>query len=161
MAKKFVNSVVKPDASPKNNRKAKKSPVAHSEPHWICDPHVKFTAVGFSIKRFTLSTDKTGTMIEQAYNENDEDIGSVDMAVRLYQKGISPRLAPDSSMCTIGWSVKDLKWYGWSHRAIYGFGIGHKVKKGDCVAGRVKVGFVAKTWLDCKMLAIEFAESVS
>jgi hypothetical protein len=36
----------------------------------------------------------------------------------------------NGSVCTIGFSPKDNKWYGWSHRAIYGFTIGSTCKKG-------------------------------
>ena len=35
---------------------------------------------------------------------------------------IAPEKAePGHSVCSIGKSAKDGKWYGWSHRAYYGF----------------------------------------
>jgi len=40
---------------------------------------------------------------------------------------ISPeKSAPDHSVCSIGKSAKDGKWYGWSHRAVHGFGVGDR-----------------------------------
>ena len=84
---------------------------------------------------------------------------------------------PSNTVCSIGFSQRDQKWYGWSHRAICGFGIGSVVKKGDCAASNgvtdayirehpeektaLPVGFIAKTLEDAKKIAIAFAESVS
>lgn len=49
------------------------------------------------------------------------------------EHGIVPeKIKPEYSVCSIGFSEKEQKWYGWSHRAIYGFGVGSQVKKGDC-----------------------------
>lgn len=52
-------------------------------------------------------------------------------------------------------------WYGWSHRAYYGFKIGSKVSKGDVLAGRYKVGFVAKTDAQAAEMARQFSDAVS
>jgi len=42
--------------------------------------------------------------------------------------GISPTKSKSChSVCSIGFSEKEQKWYGWSHRAACGFGIGDKV----------------------------------
>ena len=41
---------------------------------------------------------------------------------------ISPEpAAPDESICSVGKSAKDNKWYGWSHRAVVGFGLGDMI----------------------------------
>jgi len=69
-----------------------------------------------------------------AYTPSGDYIGNSKNAHRLVLKrGIQPEMRPkDSSVCSIGYSVKDGKWYGWSHRAIFGFEIGSKCKPGDC-----------------------------
>lgn len=44
--------------------------------------------------------------------------------------GIVPQKAsPSHTVCSIGFSEKEQKWYGWSHRRYYGFGIGYEVKR--------------------------------
>lgn len=128
-------------------------------------------------------SDAEGFYMATAYNERQEYIGNVENLKNLLEKGIIPELIPannkkeKNTVCSIGKSVKDNKWYGWSHRAIHGFQIGDKVKKGDCVASSgwtqeyldkhpeedlsLPVGFVAKDESDCKRMAIAFAESVS
>jgi len=51
----------------------------------------------------------------------------------LDKHGIVPEKAdPSHSVCSIGYSEKEKKWYGWSHRAVNGFKVGDKVKEGDC-----------------------------
>lgn len=66
------------------------------------------------------------------------------------KKGIKPEFKrEDSTICSIGFSDSDKKWYGWSHRAINGFSIGDKVKKGDCA-------FVPKNLIEAKEAAISF-----
>ena len=106
-------------------------------------------------------------------------IGKPDVAAFLCDKnGIAPELSePDARVCSIGFSVREQKWYGWSHRAIYGFKIGDVAVEGDCVCSSgwtdaylaehpeddlsLPVGFEAKTLDDAKRMAIAFAESVS
>lgn len=89
----------------------------------------------------------------------------------LIQKSIKTQ-----SVCSIGYSPEENKWYGWSHRAIHGFTIGDEVKKGDLTndSGLVEeyriqhpeedyslpVGFKALTLNDAKRMAIAFAEAV-
>lgn len=67
-----------------------------------------------------------------AVNKNGDYIGDVDTAKYLCDDlGINPEVAKsDNSVCTIGKSDKDNKWYGWSHRALYGFKRGSKVYPG-------------------------------
>jgi hypothetical protein len=48
------------------------------------------------------------------------------------QHGIEPEKAkPDHSVCSIGWSEKEKKYYGWSHRARVGFSVGDKIFEPD------------------------------
>ncbi len=69
-----------------------------------------------------------------AYNPNGDYIGNSKVAYNLvYKRGIQPIISkPNHTVCSIGYSIKDGKWYGWSHRAIYGFKIGSTCKIGDC-----------------------------
>ncbi len=86
------------------------------------------------------------------------------------------RAEPDHNVASVGWAPHTSKWYGWSHRAIFGFAIGHVVEDGAIVresgtieghprydqdmATRPEIGFKARTFADCRMLAGRFAESV-
>ena len=74
------------------------------------------------------------TLMSSAYNLQGDYIGRSREAHRLWTRyGVKPEKAdPTHSVCSIGFSERDQKWYGWSHRAIYGFGIGSSVKMGDC-----------------------------
>ena len=45
--------------------------------------------------------------------------GSLDFRDRL--QIVPEKRTPTSSVCSIGKSMKDGKWYGWSHRAYGGF----------------------------------------
>lgn len=47
--------------------------------------------------------------------------------------GITQRFKtdPSHSVCSIGYSPKNKKFYGWSHRAVGGFGIGDKIFEAD------------------------------
>ena len=58
-----------------------------------------------------------------AFNWRGDYIGDARTARRLVEKrGILPQLrTPTSNVCSVGFSLKDRKWYGWSHRAIFGF----------------------------------------
>ena len=105
---------------------------------------------------------KAGVKTKMAYTPSGDCLGEPMWAQRLIvRRGIAPELrTKTSTVCSIGFSARDGKWYGWSHRAIYGFAIGDTVKKGDCAAERLKIGFKAKTVADTKKMAIAFAESV-
>jgi hypothetical protein len=105
------------------------------------------------------------------YNADGIYVGDTETADYLASKGILPEgRTTRSSVCSIGFSAKDQKWYGWSHRAIFGFSIGDVATEGDCVCEpgsvdpaqdvTVPVGFTAKTLDDAKRMAIAFAESV-
>jgi len=105
--------------------------------------------------------------ITAAYTPDGEWIGDKRDAYRLVKKrGIQPQKSkPDHCVCSIGYSVKDGKWYGWSHRALYGFQIGSTCRKGDCHYLPRRHGgrgaWIAKTTADAKRMAVAFAEGVS
>jgi hypothetical protein len=69
-----------------------------------------------------------------AYNPSGDHIGTpTDARLLCVNRGIQPvKREPEHSVCSIGFSVKDSKWYGWSHRAIFGFKIGSTCKRGNC-----------------------------
>jgi len=102
-----------------------------------------------------------------AYTPRGEYIGSPRDARQLcVKRGIQPELRrPDDDVCSIGFSLKDGKWYGWSHRAIFGFKIGSKCQKGNChYRPRYQGGrgqWTAKTVADARQMARDFAEGVS
>ncbi len=114
-----------------------------------------------------------------AENLNGDYIGPVpDAEFLCKERGILPEIYDDNTVCSIGFSEKEQKWYGWSHRAIYGFGIGDKVDSEDHMCSisawvdeyleenpdldrRLPVGFEAKTLEDAKKMAISFADAVS
>lgn len=104
-----------------------------------------------------------GTEMHSAYTHDGAYIGNADDAKHLYKKyGIVPELSKeDHSVCSIGKSDKDGKWYGWSHRALYGFQIGDKIKKGDCGFDPEVGEYTIKTEEEAKQAAKNFAESVS
>ncbi len=120
---------------------------------------------------------QTSTM-DVAYTPSGDYIGDVETARMLCsERGISPeRRTPNSSVCSIGFSDRDQKWYGWSHRAIFGFSVGDVAKEGDCVCSSgwtdeylaehpdedssLPVGFEARTLCGAKRMAVAFAESV-
>jgi hypothetical protein len=102
-----------------------------------------------------------------AYTPSGDYIGVPKDAFRLcVKRGIQPEpRIPTNDVCSIGFSVKDGKWYGWSHRAIFGFKIGSKCLKGDCHYQSRRHGgrgqWTAKTVADARRMACDFAESVS
>jgi len=100
--------------------------------------------------------------MEAVYNAHGVYVGDKATADFLADKGILPEPRTEhSSVCSIGFSHKDQKWYGWSHRAIHGFAIGDVVKDGDCACEGLPVGFEAKTLDEAKQIAMAFAASVS
>ena len=127
---------------------------------------------GMSYRREIWSMDGNDAVeLDAVYNAFGVYVGDKETADLLAEKGIlpEPRTAT-SSVCSIGFSHKNQKWYGWSHRALYGFGIGDVAKEGDCVCSKsldpasnvsIPVGFVAKTLDDAKRMAIAFADCVS
>jgi hypothetical protein len=99
--------------------------------------------------------------MEAVYNAHGVYVGDKETADFLAEKGIIPEPRTEqSSVCSIGFSHKDQKWYGWSHRAIHGFGVGDVVKDGDCACESLPVGFEAKTLDDAKQIASAFADCV-
>ncbi len=138
--------------------------------------------VGYEVRaeEVWLDGDDDGKVVmRSAYTLSGAYIGDSVWAHRLIvQRGIMPELrSPKHSVCSIGFSEAEQKWYGWSHRALYGFGIGSVAKKGDVVTmpglteeylkehpeedKSLSIGFEAKTLDDAKRMAIAFAEGVS
>jgi len=104
-----------------------------------------------------------GFKILVARNKNGDYIGDPSNAKYLCDaKGIAPVISkPGNSVCSIGYSEKDGKWYGWSHRALYGFRPGDVVAEGDCHADAIPPGTVARDITGARQFAEAFAESVS
>ena len=102
-----------------------------------------------------------------AYTPDGQYIGDPKIAYRLIVKrGIQPqRVKQEHCVTSVGFSIKDGKWYGWSHRAIYGFKIGSRCRKGDCHYTPRNLGgrgaWMAKTVADARQMAIDFASGVS
>lgn len=101
--------------------------------------------------------------MDAVYSAGGVYVGDIETADFLAEIGIIPEPSTDqSSVCSIGFSEKDQKWYGWSHRAMCGFGIGSIAKDGDIVCDEgLPVGFEAKTLDDAKMMAVAYAANVS
>ncbi len=73
-------------------------------------------------------------MHKMAYNFEGDWIGDSKLAYRLANRyGVThtEKIGPNSSVCSIGFSERENKWYGWSHRALFGFGVGSECKKGN------------------------------
>lgn len=125
--------------------------------------------VGYVLRRELIDMECKSEPIEMtsAYTPRGEYIGNSKTAHRLVVKReIQPEKSkPNDRVCSIGFSIKDGKWYGWSHRAIFGFKIGSTCKKGNChyipkhFGGRGS--WTAKTIADARQMAIDFAEGVS
>lgn len=105
-----------------------------------------------------------GTSWSMVYctNKQGHYIGDLETAKYLCDKlGIAPELAtPNHTVCSVGYSTKDGKWWGWSHRACFGFSIGDSMKEGDCGYNPTK-NQTANTLEQARVLAVDFAESVS
>ena len=120
------------------------------------------------------------TRMLAAYSFAGDYLGDPDHAEQLVREhGIIhfEKTDPEHSVCSIGFSLRDQKWYGWSHRAIYGYGIGDVVESGSVPTEHgwteeyaaahpeevraVPAGFEVKTFDDAKRVAIAFAMSVS
>jgi len=125
--------------------------------------------------------------MKTAYTPEGNYIGDSRTAYRLCKvRGIKPEISPappcaddsPNTVCSIGFSEQQQKWYGWSHRALYGFGVGDKVTSSDhlcsqsgwtdefleehpeCDDVSLPVGFEAKTLKDARKMAIAYAEAV-
>ncbi len=98
-----------------------------------------------------------------AFNYEGGYIGQQEEAEYLVRKVCVQPVTRDSttSVCSIGFSEEEQKWYGWSHRAMYGFGVGDVVKEGQLPAEYLPVGFKAETLQDARKMAEAFARSVA
>ena len=138
----------------------------------------KFKA-GYEIRDETVDTGVEPLRWKRAYTPSGDYIGSSRWAHRLCaQRGIAPEKSnPAHSVCSIGFSEREQKWYGWSHRALFGFGIGYTAEQGSLptesgyidgyleehpeLDRRVPVGFKVETLDDARRVAVAFAGSVS
>ena len=124
---------------------------------------------GYVVRRekHFVGTNNDEVVLRSAYNMNDEYIGDVKSARYLIiKRGIRPELArKDANVCSVGWCIKEQKWYGWSHRAICGFEIGNKIfeeKFGDGDTSFMAHGSVTiETHEQARVAAVNFARSVS
>lgn len=103
-----------------------------------------------------------GITLVSAYTPSGDYIGDLELAHKLcYELGIVPEKAdPAHSICTIGYSERQGKWFGWSHRAMCGFGVGDTVKEGDVIASQFPVDYVCESLSDAKTMAIVYADFV-
>jgi len=137
---------------------------------------------GYVVRTMLMEGEEYGTEDYEstaAFTPSGDYIGNSKDAYRLCKKrGIKPEIIDaDDSVCSIGFSEKEQKWYGWSHRAIYGYGVGDVVEEGTCPTESgfideyiaehpekdrsVPAGFEVKNLEDAKRVAIAFADSVS
>ena len=109
------------------------------------------------------SSNEDGTPMDVAYTKDGLYIGDPSNAEFLCDKrGINPEInQAGHSVCSIGKSDIDGKWYGWSHRAINGFAVGDVVKEGDCAYDPEIGAYTIETEEQAKQAAKAFAESVS
>lgn len=116
---------------------------------------------GYEIRKETWSFGGLDMEMESVYNHHGHYIGEKKTAKMLMEKGIIPEISsPDHSVCSIGYSTDDGKWYGWSHRAIKGFGIGDRGETFSPL-NSTKSKEKISTLSEAKDAAIAFAESVS
>lgn len=84
----------------------------------------------------------------------------------IVKHGIEPRLrTKTSTICSIGFSSTEQKWYGWSHRAMVGFGKGDRIfedRYGTDKTPFKKHGRKAiRNMAHARVAACRFADSVS
>ncbi len=102
-----------------------------------------------------------------AQNKSGDYIGEVSAAEMLCDKmGIDPEVSkPGNSVCTIGFCIRERKWYGWSHRAIAGFGIGDMIYEESFDSPRTPPQENGTEYIrtldDARLAAINYAEDVS
>lgn len=101
--------------------------------------------------------------MKSAYTPRGDYIGSPrDARFLVHKLGIQPeKWHKKHCVCSIGYSVKDGKWYGWSHRAIVGFSVGHVIKKGSVCYSKRRGEYVIQTAAEARAAVIKFAREVS
>lgn len=139
----------------------------------------------FKARRYILRHPNSGALLMpeiKLFDRPDMYIGTISILKLIKKYKISMQTLDklpfeDSKTACVGFSKKTMKWYGWSHRAIYGFKIGDVVTIGDLTNTpgyhedflkehpemdlSLEVGFKAKTFADCKRMAIAFAAAVN
>lgn len=130
----------------------------------------KYAQYGFLYRREIVDNQAGGTVeLKNCYSlDTGQWIGNSKVANFLCRKKGLRQLQktnPRHSVCSIGFSEDEQKWYGWSHRAICGFGIDDKLfeeKYGDEHTPFVEHGEKTIESLgDAKLAASRFASSVS
>lgn len=102
------------------------------------------------------------TEVKVALNYNGHHIGNPRDAHQLAKRGIVPELSdPAHTVCSVGKSHLDGKWYGWSHRCIFGFRSGDRVNPGDITAEHLEPGTVADGDSGARDFAVAYAKSVA
>ncbi len=104
------------------------------------------------------------TEIEAVYNEEGLFVGDFNTYKLLSKYGIRPQKnEPSHSVCSIGFSPKEQKWYGWSHRAIFGYGVGDDFYHPDTAFGDggKKPPSVILSLAEAEQAARNFARDVS
>ena len=95
----------------------------------------------------------TVTMISVLNKQGDYAGAAEDMRKFFDDHGIAPEMRnEDSSVCCIGWSENEQKYYGWSHRAVRGYAKGDKSFDGS---------HIIEDKADARRSACAFAEDVS
>lgn len=124
---------------------------------------------GYELRAELCRVHDMAATIVSAYTPTGDYIGDSQMAYNLIVKhGIAPEKAdPEHSICSIGFCVKDQKWYGWSHRALCGFGLGNMLYEENAPGCNDQTQFILhgtkkiENLKDAKQAAINFAKSVS
>ncbi len=98
-------------------------------------------------------------------NKTGDYAGEEGVSKSLEKYGIAPEMIDDdSSVCTIGWSDHEQKYYGWSHRAMFGFGIDDMIYEedfADDVPFREHGSVRIRNKSDARNAAVNFARDVS
>lgn len=117
---------------------------------------------GYIVKRQVYGDSPEPTTVDSGFSTIDGGyIGDLETTRNLcVERGIRPmKRQQDHTVCSVGYSVTDGKWYGWSHRAIMGYAPGQILQESD-ISLNLPIGHET-TLDDCKNMAHRFAESVS
>lgn len=130
---------------------------------------------GYNLRRERLSGPEHGLpegdsfVMVSAFTPAGDYIGDeADAESLVARRGIAPELAnPRAGVCSVGFCIRDQKWYGWSHRAICGFGIGDQLYE-ELFEGAtdatpfIRHGDVTIETLDqARLAAVNFADAMS
>lgn len=83
---------------------------------------------------------KNPVVMVNAFTSNGKYIGHDRMARRMCgMHGVLPYIECPGTMCRLGKSTKDGKWYGWNRHFYHGFGVGDVIKKNSIVAKMIRL----------------------